>query len=177
MTNETNFNEIYSQYKSNITNFVSIKINNSFDKDEIVQDIFLKISQNLHKYDSNKASIRTWIFTIVNNTIIDFFRTHKNHQTISVSDYLNDNGTENFEIESTDNNKGIETTQLQNQIAKCFDRLNVNQKEVAKLALLDGRKYREIAEILNIPMGSVKVTLMRAKNELRAMLKQDLAIV
>jgi len=172
------FNEIYNTYHKGISNFVGLKINNPFDKEEIVQDIFLKISQKLNSFDSDKGNLRNWVYTITNNTIIDFFRTNKSYQTVSVSDYLNDNGTENFQIESTDYHKGnIENAQLQANITKCFDKLNGNYQTIAKLSLLEGKKYREIAEMLNIPMGNVKATLSRAKNQLRAMLKQEYALI
>ena len=72
ISNPLDFNQIYKQYYKEIVSFVGFKIQDSMITEEVVNDSFMKLYNNLSTFDAKKASIKTWLFTIVNNTVIDY---------------------------------------------------------------------------------------------------------
>lgn len=71
--------QLYNEYFDKVYRLIMGKILNSEQAEDIAQDVFVKVFQNLDSFDESKASISTWIFRIANNTLIDYYRTRKVH--------------------------------------------------------------------------------------------------
>ena len=67
--------QIYLQYHDKVRAYVRGKIQDPHDVEDLVSAVFLKIVQKLDSYDSAKASVSTWVYTITHNTVTDYFRT------------------------------------------------------------------------------------------------------
>ena len=172
-----NFISIYNQYEKQVFNYVNQRINYKTEiAEELTQDIFVKISNSLHTYDESKSSLKTWVFTIVNNTIIDHFRTDKSF-TVNVDGYTDDNGNDSFQFEGYDTaDSEIINSEKQTAINNAFETLTGLNKRVAILSLMEQKSYNEVSAILDIPLGSVKGCLSRAKNQLRKALLENSVI-
>src|SRR5258708_5195174 len=84
------FKDLIYRYTSPLYNFAA-RMTNRNDVPDIVQEIFIKVWKNIHRFDPTRASFKTWIFTIGRNTVTDFLRKKKN---LLFSDIENNNNTD-----------------------------------------------------------------------------------
>jgi len=171
-----NFNQIYSENYTKILNYVTWKIGNFHDAEDITSNVFMKVSQNLDNFNPDKSSFNTWLHTIANNSIIDFIRSEANRKanTLHVSNFVDsETGKEYIELPDNSNNNSkdsIETKELRRKLAMAFRSLKPQYRKIAVLFFLQELEYKEIAKIANVPMGTVKGVISRA----RIMLQQEL---
>lgn len=172
--NDLNFNEVYSENWESVFNYVRTKIRNVENAEDITMQVFERIAKHLPTFNSEKAQLNTWIFTITNRIIIDHFRSNKSNMLVNVSGYVDDNGNESFQFETPCNSdQGIENNELKEKIMQSFNNLKGLHKRVAEMYLLENIKQDEIARLFNIPLGTVKGTLNRAKAKLSEMLVRE----
>ena len=170
------FNELYKDYKGLVMSQLRQKIKNVSVCEELCNDIFLKVNEVLSAFDCERAKFSTWIYSFVSNKIVDYFRSEgkKAMQTTNVSDFVNSEGQEAFNF--VDNNNAstpIECAELHTKINQALNSLKPIYKQIAEMFYIEQLKYEEIAERLNIPMGTVKGTLLRAKVMLQNSLQAE----
>ena len=161
----TTFNEIYETYYNSVVIHVNSQVHDLCIAEEITQDIFIRISDNLSKYDEIIGSVKTWVFAIVKNAIIDHWR-KKKQQTVKVDGYVNEDGGPGFDFISTDADP-VETKELESQIMDAIGDLTDSQQKVVTMFYFENRKQDEIADLLELSVSNVKVTLLRAKSALK----------
>ena len=169
---QISFNEVYKANYNVIKSYIGYKMSNQAIAEDLAQDVFVKVNKYLHTFDSSKSCLNTWLHTIANQVMIDYFRTDKSSNEVKVSSYLNDNGDEAFQFVSdnrTDNN--INNKELNDKLSIAFKSLKPNYRKIAVLYFIKEKEYKEIAEICNVPMGTVKGMVSRA----RTMLQSELA--
>ncbi len=152
------FNDFYLTHLQSASNFAFYKCGNKDAALDLVQDAFSKIWENCSKIDFNKA--KTYLFTTVNNL---FLNTVKHQKVIlnyaKAAPYIDkDNQSPEFILEEEEFKQ-----KLQNAIADLSD----VQREVFLMNRIDGKKYREIAEILNISQKTVEKRMSGALQILR----------
>lgn len=169
----TTFNEIYKRYHKKVFNYVAYKLNGNYlIAEDITSETFIKVNNKLNTFDATKSEIFTWIMTIAINCIADYFRRDKSKYCIRLSDFV-DNETGNEFIQLIADNKTdstIEGKELMREIKMAFESLKPNYKKIANLYFLEELQYNEIAEICNIPMGTVKGTINRCREILQKQL-------
>ena len=175
------FNQVYSDHYGRILIYVSSRINDKLSAEEITQDTFVRVAQNLHKYDPAKAKVNTWIYRICQNLIIDFLRKQRNESSkMNIGDYKDDDGSEASKHEvfsAYEADEPMNNVELREKIVRSINSLSGLHKRVAELFLLEHKKYEEISEILNVPMGTVQGTLNRAKKKLQVLLSTDYGLL
>ncbi len=162
---------IYSENYQFVFNYVNSKLNNSDASKELTNDVFLKANRLLNSYDEKKSKITTWLRVITNSAIIDYYRTDHSGRNINVSDFTDSEGKETFSFigsRTVEANFEVENNELSSSLDKAFSNLNPRLKEVAELFFKSEKKYEEIAEILSIPMGTVKAYINRARAALQS---------
>jgi len=171
---------IYREFHAQVYNHVRRVVKNTEDTEDVLIDVFDKISKLNAKpdtrFDETKASESTWIHTVTNSVILDFFRTNHQDRYTAVSDFLDrdDEAKSYFSFNAphnTEADRKIMDAELQSQIAKAFRTLKPKYRKVAIMFFLRELKYEEIAEILNAPMGTVKGMLSRARTILQTELQ------
>jgi len=174
-----NFNQIYAENYTTILNYVNFKVRNLHDAEDITSIAFVKVSQNLHTFDSTKANLNTWLHTIANNCIIDFIRmeTNRKTNTLHVSNFVDAETGKEF-IELPDNSvknsrNDMESNELHRKLAKAFRSLKPKYKTIAYLYFLKEREYNEIATMCNVPMGTVKGMISRCREMLQTELMKQ----
>jgi RNA polymerase sigma factor (sigma-70 family) len=165
------FNEVYNNYQSLIISIIRNKIRNPQDIEDISIEVFQRIYEKQNMYNSDKGKLSTWVTEITNNIIVDFFRNKnikRDNQTIKVSDYVNENNEEMYEI--IDNNSNIdyviEQSELKKNLHKAIRSLKPVYRKIAIMFFFNNIKMHEIANIYNVPINSIKVYIMRIKEEL-----------
>ena len=169
------FEKIYSENYESILRHISIRVNSPEIAEELTNDVFMKVHKHMGDYDSTKSAVPTWVRTIANNTIIDHFRCNRyaNNRT-SASDFNNGEGISEFEFVSDDSaDSDLERSELGQKIMSSFRSLKPKYRRVAVLYFMNQKQYKEIAEILDIPMGTVFGMISRC----RAMLQESLVAI
>lgn len=169
------FNELVLRYQDSLYRYAVSLSGDSDLAEDITQESFIKAFQNIRSLHGN--SFRAWAFKIVTNTARDLARRSARHPLVPL--YPKDENGE--EIESLgwliDLNQSVETTVLQNetsaQLYKVLDELPEGYRNLLTLIDLQGMDYTEAAEILNIPLGTVKSRLARARMQVMSKIQSS----
>lgn len=173
-----NINTIYKKYNTSLINYISYRLNGKLtDAEDIVAETYIKIVEKIHLFDSTKSSLKTWIYNVAYNTMLDHISKQNAairnvKQTSYISDYKNDNGLESFEVVDTNNINTLETTELGLEIQRAMNTLNERDKKIAQMILVEDYKYSEVSEYMDIPLNTIKVTVSRIKTKLTKELEQ-----
>ena len=164
--------ELYKLYYKLVLNFIMQMLHNIEVAEELTNDTFIKAMQNMDKYFSNKSQITTWLHTISRNLVIDFYRKDESDKVINVSNFVDESGNEFMQIEDTNNkNESLENKELLEAVHKAMASLKPKYQKIAQMFFIEDQPYPEIAEALQMPIGSVKGTIFRIKAMLRGELQ------
>lgn len=162
------FGELVSRYQVRLYNAIIRLVDHGEDAADIVQDAFLNAYQSLRSFKGD-AEFFTWLYRIAFNTAISLKR--KKRATIS----LDAGGTEGG-IDPDDPSeyikpgRALERSEDEAQLQDALNRLSPEHREVLVLKDIEGLKYEDIAEILGVPIGTIRSRLHRARLELRDLL-------
>ena len=155
-------------HKDALYNYALKIVRNSDDAQDLVQDTYYKAYKSYHQFKSGTNS-KAWMFMILKNTFINNYRKLKREP--SKVDY---DDIENIyeEIKSTwtnDNNLDLDFYQnlLDDDLSAALAKLPMKMKEVFLLCDLEGYSYEEIADIVKVPVGTVRSRLHRARKFLQ----------
>ncbi|OGI85362.1 hypothetical protein A3A92_01490, partial [Candidatus Nomurabacteria bacterium RIFCSPLOWO2_01_FULL_37_49] len=146
---------------------------NRIDTSDIVQEIFIKIWKNLNNFDREKASFKTWIFTIARNTVIDFSR---KRERLLFSDMENNSekGLSFFEENIPDENiipfEALQKLQDKEFLNNTLKKLLPDENEILVLHYQEDMTFDEIGKVLNKSLNTVKSKHRRTLIKLRKML-------
>lgn len=167
------FETLLKKYRKSVYYMLLKMVNNADDAEDLTQEAFAKAFNSLHKFDS-KYAFSTWLFRIATNNCIDFIR-KKRIQTVSIdSSYENDEG-DNMTFDIKDPNLSPDDLMLKKQrkeyLKKAVDRLPAKYKKLVELRYFQELSYDEVAQELELPLGTVKAQLFRARELLSQELK------
>lgn len=130
---------------------------------EILNDGFLKVFQNIKSFDQNRP-FKPWFRRILINTAIDYFHKHKKHKQ-----------SERFELHenSIAASEKIISGISYREIIELVQKLSPVYRTVFSLYVIEGYKHKEVAEVLNISVGTSKSNLHKAKQNLKEMLVKE----
>ncbi len=151
--------------QSNLLNFAYTLTSNRDDAQDLLQDTTLKALDNQEKYVEN-TNFRGWVFTIMRNTFINNYRKAIRNQTII-------DQTEELYLLNLPQESGLETpdgSYTINEILKCINDF-ADDYRVPFSMHISGFKYCEIAEKMNLPIGTVKSRIFFARKRLQETLK------
>lgn len=168
------FAMLVDSYKIKIYQFVYRKIPNKGDVEDLAQEIFLRVYRSLARFDQ-KRSFSTWIYAIANNLCIDYLR-KKRLQAVSLDAPLfpsSEDKAVSLEIpdEAYAPEQVFARTSGQIQVLEAIENLSEEYRLVIKLRHLKGYSYEEIQQVLDLPMGTIKSRIYRARSELKKLLK------
>ncbi|UMQ41766.1 sigma-70 family RNA polymerase sigma factor [Chryseobacterium sp. Y16C] len=150
-----------------VFSFVMKKVRDENDADEITVNVFSKVLSKLDMYDPH-FQFKTWILTIAQNTIIDFWRKKARE---------NQDPTENLDEVKNQYAKSPEELMIsdeeQKKIIKTIESLDANYQDIIRLRFFEEKSIKEIAEELGISVANTKVRVMRAKKVLAELLKNN----
>ena len=155
------FEHILSFYEKAIYNYCLRVLKNSQNASDVTQETFIKVY--LHRKDIDpEKNIKTWIFTIATNTIYDLIRGKKRRPEVSLD----------LESETISSLKAYYIEEgLVSDVDKALTQINPEYKEALLLFYQQGFAYKEIADILGMPINTVKTHIARGKEQLKEKLK------
>jgi RNA polymerase sigma-70 factor (ECF subfamily) len=154
------FDKLYRKYSSRLHKFSYSMLKSTEDAENIIQDVFLNLWLNRENVEKS-SSVKYYIFTTAYNSAISVIRKKLKDSTyIEYVKTLQDLMQEPVDLQ-------IEYKELDEQLNRIIDALPQRQKEVYMLSRVEGLKYSEIAERLNISINTVENHLSRALNHIR----------
>ncbi len=151
---------VYTEYKDKIRKYVFGKLQNKEDAEDLVGEIFLKVCEKYESYDSSRASISTWIYTIARNTVIDYFRS--NRAFSELPDNLSDGGCMYDDI--------LKKESL-NALAKSLQKLDERSRSLIILRYYKGMTLKDISVKFGISYTYTKILHKSALKTLQKYLK------
>jgi RNA polymerase sigma-70 factor (ECF subfamily) len=166
--------ELLSRYKDSIY-FMLLKIvNNKDDAEDLTIEAFGKAFKNLHQY-SPKYAFSTWLFKIANNNCIDFLR-KKRSITVSFDNNPSEIGIDNnisFKASNLDPEENMIKSQKTIIMRNIVKKLKPRYRNLIELRYFKEYSYEEIATELDLPLGTVKAQLFRARELLYNILRRS----
>jgi RNA polymerase sigma-70 factor (ECF subfamily) len=164
--NERAFVELVERYKDRLINFVYRFLNDMTDAEDLVQETFLKVYKNKHAY-REIAKFSTWIYTIAGNLARSELRKRKRRKTFTMSQ-LSFADNEFTPVDPGKDTEGIVfNTYAGEEIMKAIKQLTEPFKTIIILRDIQELSYEDISTILDIPMGTVKSRVNRARLKLQ----------
>lgn len=173
LNGQTNlYSKIQKKYNRMINSVIRRVVHNELEIQDLVQETYIKAYNALSGYDT-KYSFSSWLMKIATNHAIDFLR-KKKLETISLSSQSSDNDEDDFFIQIPDSeslpDQKLSQKEFSATINKIIDSMPENFRQIIILRYQQELDYNEIAELLAIPLGTVKATLFRAKKMMYALL-------
>jgi RNA polymerase sigma-70 factor, ECF subfamily len=159
----TAFDELMRRYKRPVVNFVYRMLGNPQDADDVAQDVFVRVYQNLDTYRP-ETKFSTWLFASARNAAIDRIRWRSRHRTESIESAPEI-------VASLGTAEEVDAHEIRDQIAAAVAKLPEDQKTAIILSEYQGMSYAEIAGAMHCSEKSVESRLYRAKQTLREALR------
>ncbi|MDQ3324072.1 MAG: sigma-70 family RNA polymerase sigma factor [Acidobacteriota bacterium] len=163
---EDGFEELVRRYQRPITAYVYRMLNNYDASLDVTQEVFIKVYNSLNRYSSD-YKFSTWLYRIAHNAAIDYMR--KNSVSQQSIEAENADGSYQLQIESPNPSpeQERERSEWRREIESVVKCLPTVYRELILLRHAQDLSYDEIAEITNLPLGTVKNRLFRAREMMR----------
>ena len=154
------FAELYKYFAPRVKSF-QLKLGcGETTAEEIAQESMVTLWRRRDQFDPGKASVSTWIFRISRNLRIDYLRKHK--QIILNLDALPEQADKD-----SDPAKHLESKIKQRIVQQALAELPADQSDVLKMSFFEGKAHGDIAQKLNLPLGTVKSRIRLATERIR----------
>jgi RNA polymerase sigma-70 factor (ECF subfamily) len=163
------FQELIDRYKDLVFALIARTVQDRSRAEDLAQEVFLRIHRGL-PYFRGEARLSTWIYRIVANVCVQE-QTRPRAPGASVS--LDDARTSERVVPSAADRQ-FGDLELRDRLEKAISRLPANYRLLIAAHYLDGVQYDDLAEALELPIGTVKTQLFRAKQQLRRLLETEL---
>src|SRR5918994_2070302 len=163
---ERAFRELVDRYKDLVFGVIARSSVDRSHVEDLAQEVFLKIYRGL-PYFRGEAKLTTWIFRIVLNLLSQESQKRRTQREVAL-----DSDMPSHEPRSHD--RSMSDLELRDRLEKAMARLPANYRLLIAGHYLNDVKYEDLAEALDIPVGTVKTHLHRAKKQLRELLETDL---
>ena len=168
--------ELLQRYRESVYFTMLRMCNNKDDADDLTIEAFGRAFKRLDQYTPTYA-FSTWLFKIASNNAIDFLRNKKKNTALSLDTKMeNDEGQEfskNIKSQTLDPEEHIIKKQRVEMLRDVVERLKPHYKELVKMRYFDEMSYEEIAVKMELPVGTVKAQLFRARDLLLNILKNQ----
>ena len=164
---ETAFRELVEQYKGLVFAIMARSVADPARAEELAQEAFLRVHKGL-PYFRGEARLSTWIYRIVANLLA---QERPDLATVSLDVTFDDSDEPRVQPGADD--RAFGDMMLRDRLDKAIRRLPVPYQVLVNGHYLKGLRYEDLAEALNMPMGTVKTHLHRAKRQLRHLLETE----
>lgn len=158
---------IYKQYYKSVYNYISFRINNHFDAEELASSVFENAIRRFHTYNPEISPIEAWLIGIAKNVVTDHLRRKKHKFFVPIDDIvglvsLNRQPEEVIVI--NEDNKAL---------IQAMSKLKDKERQVLSMKFATDLRNNEIAEILNISSTNVGVIIHRSVQKLKKVLEKE----
>ena len=158
---QLDFAAVYGEHKENVWKLVSRYVFTREDREDLFQEAFINIHQALPRF-RGEAAVGTWIYRITVNSALNQLKKRDRHKKVL-------RALSALRIIETEESAVGDAALLERPLAK----LNSRQRMIVMLSDVEEKKLGEIAELLSLPLGTVKSTLHRAREILKKELNKN----
>ncbi len=166
--------ELMERYRESIFYMLLKMVNNSDDAEDLTIEAFGKAFNRLKQYSPNYA-FSTWMFKIASNNCIDFIRREKKKRTMSIDTGIKNDDGENITYDVESDGRDPEEELIRDQkvqaMREVVEKLKPRYKQLVILRYFKEYSYEEISQELELPLGTVKAQLFRAREFLANLMK------
>lgn len=169
---ENAYSQLVDKYERALYFHILKMIKDREQVEDLVQEAFVKAFNNLNTYSNNYA-FSTWLYRIATNHTIDYLR-KKKLKTLSINEPVKTReGEMKMQLPDQDAkaDRGIIRKQRQEMVREAIDDLPEKYRKVIEMRHMEEKSYQEIADVLDLPLGTVKAHIFRARELLYKALK------
>ena len=137
---------VYEEYSGKVMGYLRARIRNTAEAEDLCSEIFEKVLRKAEGYDQSKAAVGTWIFTITRNTLIDHYRKTK------PTEELDENLADGAELD-----EDLLNAETLGELASALRTLPEQLRDIIVLRYYDGKPLTEVAQLMNLSYGAVKL--------------------
>lgn len=160
------FEILLRRYKEKIERYARKFLSDNEDINDIIQDIFIKSYTNIQSFDA-KRKFSPWLYKIAHNELVNSLRRKKKKLPLFDLDVFLPHSLQDNSL-----NHDLDRRDIKKMIDKCLDKLDLKYREPIILYYLENLPYKEIAEIMQIPVSTVGIRIKRAKKIMKSIFKQ-----
>ena len=170
MMGSAKFDYLIKHYKNKIFNYAIFMMKNQMDAEDITQEVLIRTWENINKF--NFYAAKGWMMRTTHNLCIDYLRRNKkiNYKEVQIEEEYHEEIADS-ELECNPE-KLTDKIITDNKIKEAIERLPERFKSPFVLYELQEFKYKEISKILDVPLNTIKVNILRARKQLQKELKQ-----
>ena len=149
------------------------------DAQDLTQEVFIKVYRTVGSFDGEKASFNTWVTTVTRNLLVDHFRKTRNDRatdSIDAAQGADEDGPTLADRLATDGSESphlhVESRERREMVHRALQQISPDLREAVILRDLQDMDYREIAQVLKVPEGTVKSRINRGRAELARLLQR-----
>ncbi len=150
----------------------------SHDAEDLTQEVFLKVYGNLASFDLSRGSFPTWLTTLTRNLLVDHFRRGRQQRA---TDSLDAGWEDSSELQISDRladtklnpHQHAAAREIERMVQQALTKISPELREAVILRDLQDLDYKEIAQVLRIPEGTVKSRISRGRAELARLLERN----
>lgn len=166
------FGELVRRYQDRLYNTVYRLVGNAEDAQDVVQEAFLHAFQGLRSFKGDSLFF-TWLYRIAFNSAVSLKRKQR-VMLRALGDRAGEGGTEPLDTSEVSRpERALERAEEERLLHEALARLSPEHRAVLVLKDIEGQKYDTMAEILQVPIGTIRSRLHRARLELRELLKRE----
>lgn len=162
------FGILINRYQEKMMRYARRFLSNDDDKKDIVQEIFIKAYVNIKSFDP-KRKFSSWLYRIAHNELVNNLK-KKNKSFLPIFDL--DTFSPHYYFNNDKTNEKIDRKNTMMLIDKCFDELDAKYKEPIILYYLENLSYKEIADVMSIPVSTVGIRIKRAKKIMKSIFQK-----
>ena len=162
--------ELVNRYRDRLMNFVYRFVNDYEQSEDIAQETLIKLYTHKHYY-KKIAKFSTWIYTIAANLAKSELRKKKSRKVTNLSQMSTQEKEYELPADQPDTDQAIESEFIEKRIQAAIQKLPLHFKTVAILRDIQELSYEEISKIVDVPLGTVKSRINRARLQLQKELK------
>ncbi|MGI9877625.1 RNA polymerase sigma factor SigZ [Vibrio chagasii] len=159
-----NLEQVWAEYQQTLKAFLHSKVSNTADVEDLLQEILIKTFQNLHKVQ-DASSVKSWLFQLANNTIIDFYRKNARQQRDSKID------ADDLWFADLDHNE-----EFKQKLSLCIEPfIQALPEQSASLLLavdIKGQSQKALAEEQNVSYSTIKSRVQKSRGDLKNLFEQ-----
>ena len=161
------FDFLIERYENKIRRYSRKFLSDYEDINDILQDIFIKAYKNIQSFDT-KRKFSPWLYRIAHNELVNVLKKKKRNPLpmfdldVFFPQYFSDNSL----------NQQIDRQDMREIIDKCLDKLELKYREPIILYYFEELNYKEIADVMQIPISTVGIRIKRAKKIMRSICKK-----
>jgi RNA polymerase sigma-70 factor, ECF subfamily len=163
---EAALEHFYRHYHAQVYQFALRRVSNNADAAEIANETMLEVWRAAARF-AGDSRVRTWLFGIVNHRAIDLLRRRRRTTEGELDELADESACSVADV--------VGGAQDAGHVRHCVEQLPERQRAVVHLAFFEELSYPEVAEVLNVPVGTIKTRVMHAKQRLQHCLAERFA--